>query len=168
MGYHARPNKSDKYYSGYYKLINPNKYISDPTKIVYRSSLELKFCNFVDKNPRILKWGSEIVGVPYMGADNKPHTYWMDFYVEIENKNNPAGYDRLLVEVKPSQEAMRVVENKPPLKPVKSTPTSLRNWEYALKEFMKNKLKWIYAQEYARQKCMNFVIVTEKTINQFV
>lgn len=168
MGYHAAPNKSDKYYSGYYKLINESKYITDPKKIVYRSSLELKFCNFVDKNPRVLKWGSEVVGIPYIGADNKPHTYWMDFYVEILNPKNPAGYDRLLVEVKPSQEVIRIVNNQPPQKPVKSTPTSLRNWEYALKEFYKNKLKWIHAQEYARVKGMSFIIVTEKTLNQFV
>ena len=168
MGYHAAPNKSDKYHSGYYKLINEKKYITDPSKIVYRSSLELKFCNFIDKNPKVLKWGSEVVGVPYIGSDNKPHTYWMDFYVEIENLKNPAGYDRLLVEVKPSQEVFRIVKNQPPQKPIKSTPTSLRNWEYALKEFYKNKLKWVHAQEYARVKGMTFIIVTEKTLNQFV
>ncbi len=168
MGYHAAPNKSDKYYSGYYKLINEKKYITDPSKIVYRSSLELKFCNFIDKNPKVLKWGSEVVGIPYIGSDNKPHTYYVDFYVEISNPHNPAGYDRLLVEVKPSQEVVKIIKNQPPTKPIKSTPTSLRNWEYAILEFFKNKCKWVAAQEYARVKGMTFIIVTEKTLNQFV
>lgn len=166
MGYNAPPNKSNKYVSGYYQLINKSKYISDPTKIVYRSSLELKFCTFIDKNPRILKWGSEVVGVPYQGSDNKPHTYWMDYYVEILNPKNPAGYDRLLIEVKPSQEVDKIIKNLPPQKPLKSTPTSLRNWEYAILEHYKNKLKWVAAQEYARIKGMSFQIVTEKTLNQ--
>lgn len=166
MGYHAIPNKPDKYHSGFYKLLNEKKYITDPNKIVYRSSLELKFCNFVDKNSKVLKWGSEVVGVPYIGSDGKPHTYYIDFYVEVANPNNPAGYDRILVEVKPSVEAERVIKNQPPQKPVKSTPTSLRNWEYAILEFYKNKRKWCAAKEYARIKGMIFVIVTEKTLNQ--
>ena len=166
-GYHARPNKSNKYHSGYYKLINENKYVSDPTKIVFRSSLELKFCTFIDKNPKVLKWGSEIMGIPYIGIDNKPHTYYMDFYIEIENLNNPTGYDRVLIEVKPSVEVMRIINNKPPEKPIKSTPTSLRNWEYAMLEFKKNKLKWLATQNYVRIHSMKFVIVTEKTLNQF-
>jgi hypothetical protein len=167
MGYHAMPNKPDKYNSGLYKLINESKYITDPNKIVYRSSLELKFCNFIDKSDRVLKWGSEVVGIPYIGADNKQHTYWMDFYLELKNDNNPAGYDRVLVEVKPSVEVERILKNQPPTKPKKSTPTSLRNWEYALKEHAKNYYKWRAAEVYARTRNMKFIIVTEKILNQF-
>ena len=87
--------------------------------------------------------------------------------IEIENLNNPTGYDRVLIEVKPSVEVMRIINNKPPEKPIKSTPTSLRNWEYAMLEFKKNKLKWLATQNYVRIHSMKFVIVTEKTLNQF-
>lgn len=166
MGYNARPNLPNKYEQGYYKLINESKYISDPNKIVYRSSLEKKFCTFIDKNPKVLKWGSEIIGIPY--KTDTMHTYYIDFYVEIINENNPAGYDRLLIEVKPSQEVERIVKNQPPPKPQKSTPKSLRNWEYSIKEFVKNKHKWVSAQNYARVKGMTFLIVTEKTLNNLV
>lgn len=168
MGYHAKPNKPDKYLSGYYKLINESKYVADPKQIVYRSSLELKFCNFLDKNPNVIKWGSEIIGVPYIGSDNKQHTYYLDFYVEMKNPSNPAGYDRLLVEVKPSVEVDRVIKNEPPKKPLKITPQSLKNWEYAILEFFKNRLKWQAAQSFSRTKSMSFIIVTEKTINNFI
>lgn len=167
MAYNAPPSNKGKYVQGYYKLRNPGKYISNPEQIIYRSSLELKFCTFMDMNPKVLKWGSEVVSVPYIGADNRPHTYHIDFYIEIEDARNPANMERLLIEVKPHVETMRVINNQVPEKPKRCTPTSLRNWEYALKEFMKNKKKWIYAKEYARKKNMKFLIVTEQIINQF-
>lgn len=166
MAYNARPNKTDKYDQGYYTLINESKYISNPNQIIFRSSLERKFCDFVDKSPKVLKWGSEVVSIPYKSYDNKMHTYHMDFYIEVENKQNPNGMDRILVEVKPHVESMNIINNTPPKKPIKSTPTSLRNWEYSLKEFVKNKFKWQAAQEYARIKNMKFVVITEKTINK--
>lgn len=164
MGYHAKPNKPDKYLSGYYKLINESKYVADPKQIVYRSSLEFKFCNFLDKNPVVIKWGSEIVGIPYIGADNKQHTYYIDFYVEIANPNIPSGIERLLVEVKPSQETERVLNNTPPPKPTKITKKSMENWKYSILEYQKNCHKWHYAMNYSRNKGMKFIIVTEKTL----
>lgn len=166
MGYHAKPNKKN-YISGYYSLINESKYVSNPNQIVYRSSLELKFCTFIDKNPRVLKWGSEIIGVPYIGSDNKQHTYWIDFYLEILNENNPAIFDRVLVEVKPEIETMRIIKNLPPEKPKKITPSTVKSWKYAINQFTINRLKWVQAEEYARQRGMKFIVVTERTINQF-
>ena len=144
MGYHAKPNKPDKYLSGYYKLINESKYVADPKQIVYRSSLELKFCNFLDKNPNVIKWGSEIIGVPYIGSDNKQHTYYLDFYVEMKNPSNPAGYDRLLVEVKPSVEVDRVIKNEPP-----KTEDTLVHW---LKKNPKNNKSTAYIKEVPESK----------------
>ncbi len=167
MGYHATPNKKDQYHSGFYKLLNEKKYLTDPSRIVYRSSLELKFCNFVDRNPRVIKWGSEIVGIPYIGIDGKQHTYYVDFYVEVENENHPAGYERLLVEVKPSVETERIIKNQPPAKPKTITPKSLKSWKYGLEMHYQNCQKWKYAQEYARIKGLKFIVVTEKIINQF-
>lgn len=173
MANHAPPSKG-KYISGYYVLRNKNKYISNPDQIVYRSSLELKFCTFMDINPKVVRWGSEVVSIPYVGPDKDPitkqlkkHTYHIDFYVEMEDPRNPANMERLLIEVKPHIETMRIINNQPPQKPAKSTPTSLRNWEYAIKEFLKNKHKWIHAQEYARKRSMKFLVVTEQLINKF-
>jgi hypothetical protein len=164
--YNARPNKTDKYIQGYYNLINEKKYIANPAAIVYRSGLELKFCTFADKNPKVLKWGSECCSVDYIGGDNKKHTYYIDFYLEIENPKHPAGYDRVYVEVKPEVEVARIIKGVPPEKPKKCTPTSLRNWEYAMKEYQKNVLKWKTAKKYCDSHNINFMIVTEKVLSK--
>ncbi len=167
MAYNAAPNKPDKYTQGYYKLINKEKYISNPDQIIFRSSLELSFCEIMDKSSKVLKWGSEVVSIPYKSFDNQYHTYHIDFYAIIKNEKLIGGMEQVLIEVKPFAESNRIFENEPPEKPKRITPTSLRNWEYALKEFNKNKLKWSYATEYARLKSMRFTIVTEKTLKQF-
>lgn len=167
MAYNAAPNLPNKYSSGYYVLINKEKYIGDPAKIVFRSSLENRFCKLVDNSPKVIRWGSEIVDIPYIGQDGKKHIYHMDFYIEAEN-NDKTGYDKMLIEIKPSVEVDRIFENKPPEKPKKTTPTSLRNWEYALKEFIKNKLKWSTTQQFAKDRGLVFKIVTEKTIDSFL
>ena len=52
MAYNARPNQTSKYTQGYYELINESKYISNPNQIIYRSSLELKFCKFLDDSKK--------------------------------------------------------------------------------------------------------------------
>lgn len=175
MGYNARPNRGNKYKSGSYNLINENKYISDPSKIFYRSGLEYKFCLYVDKNPKVLRWGSETVGVPYSIYNhdlkkNTNHTYWVDYYVEVSNPNSVTGtgMDVLLVEVKPEAEYLALAKNDPPPKPKNITAKSLETWEYNLKMFIKNKHKWVAAQEYARQKHMQFVVVTEKVLNRLI
>lgn len=166
MAYNAAPNMKNKYQQGYYVLKNPSKYIGDPEKIIYRSSLERKFCIKADLSEKIVKWGSEIVSIPYMGVDNKQHTYHIDFYAEVKNDENPTINDKLLIEVKPHVETMRIIENNVPQAPKKKTPTSLRNWEYAIKEFMKNKNKWVFADKYAKKRGMKFIVVTEKIVNK--
>lgn len=168
MGYNARPNQKTRYMQGQYELLNENKYIANPNEIFYRSSLEYKFCRFLDRSNKVIKWGSEVVGVPYTGSDNKPHTYYVDYYLEMVNSEDPMLPKRLLVEVKPSVETERIINNTPPSKPKKITTKSLQNWEYALKEFDKNKRKWHAAQEYSRLRSMEFVVVTEKNINKLI
>lgn len=165
MGYNAKPNQGSKYMQGQYRLINENKYIANPSEIFYRSSLEYKFCKFLDLSPLVIKWGSEIIGVPYIGADNKPHTYYVDYYLEMHNKVDPMLPIRLIIEVKPFVETEKIINNTPPKQPEKITAKSLQNWEYAIREFDKNKRKWSAAQEYARMRSMEFVVITEKNIN---
>lgn len=164
----ARPNQTTKYKQGYYKVVQEGKYIANLNEIVYRSSLEYKFCLYMDNSEKVLKWGSEVVKIPYYSPlDNKQHMYHMDFYVEMKSDTNPSGIERLLVEVKPFEEAQRIIKDLPPEQPKKMTPKAMKNWEYALKEYIRNKQKWTYAQEWARQRNMKFIIVTEKILNMF-
>ena len=168
MAYNARPTQGSKYKQGYYKLINPDKYLADPAQVIYRSGLELKYFRLFDMSENILKWGSEMTAIPYIGTDGRQHMYHIDFYIEKVNIDDPLLHDRILLEVKPHVETMRVLENKPPLAPKKTTPKSLETWEYGLREFTKNRQKWMYAREYARQRGMIFLIATEKTLDKFI
>lgn len=168
MANNARPNNTGKYKTGYYELQNPDKYLSDPSQVIYRSGLELKYFRIFDMSSTVLKWGSEIVSIPYVGHDNKPHTYYPDFYLEKVNIDNNLLHDRIILEIKPHIETMRILENKPPEPPKKQTAKSLETWEYGLKEFMRNRHKWIFAMEYARQRGMQFMVATEQTLNKFI
>lgn len=171
MSYNAKPNRPTKYKSGNYKLLNETKYIANPDKIIYRSGLEYQFCVYADKNPNILKWGSEIIGIPYTMYDyntntNRNHTYYMDYYLEVKNENHPTGMERWLIEVKPETEYLAIIGNTPPEKPKKCTPKAIETWEYGLKMFITNKHKWAAAKEYARRNHMIFYVVTEKVLAQ--
>ena len=43
---------------------------------------------YCDKEDNILSWGSEEVVVPYISpVDNKPHRYYVDFIVEVRQKD---------------------------------------------------------------------------------
>lgn len=165
MAYHARPNQPGKYKQGYFAPLNESKYISNLKQIVYRSSLEYKFCIYADKSDKVVRWGSEVISIPYMGGDGKQHMYHVDFYMEVKSLQDPDLIERWVIEVKPEDEYLRVINGTPPPKPEKITPKSLKNWEYALKEYVKNTQKWNYAKEWCRQRSMFFYVFTEKTIN---
>ena len=61
-------------YSGRYHIINSKKYVGDPTKIFYRSLWERKFMVYCDNNDKIIEWGSEESGRPYLAPwDGKMH-----------------------------------------------------------------------------------------------
>jgi len=74
-------------YSGLFKPKNPQKYVGDPTNIVYRSSWECKVMSWLDRNPSIISWASEELIIPYKSpVDNRFHRYFPDFYIKSENK----------------------------------------------------------------------------------
>ena len=52
-------------YKGKFSPKNYKKYKGDRTKIIYRSSWELRFMKWLDHNNNVLSWGSETVIVPY-------------------------------------------------------------------------------------------------------
>ena len=50
---------------GLFKPTNPEKYLGDIGKIRFMSSWELRFMNFCDTNPNVIKWGSEEFKIAY-------------------------------------------------------------------------------------------------------
>ena len=140
-------------YKGKYKVRAPYKYKGNPTKVVYRSSWELKFMNYCDTNINILEWGSEEMYVWYRSpVDNKPHRFFPDFYIKARESNGQI--KKYIIEVKPQR------QTKPPAKPKRQTRGYLREaYEYA-----KNQAKWKAANEWCLDRGFEFKVLTEKEL----
>lgn len=142
-----------QYYQGKYKPKHPNKYDGDPTNIIYRSSWELKFCNWCDYNPNVIQWSSEEVVIPYLCCtDNKVHRYYVDFKIQVKDKSNQI--KTYLVEIKPQSQTQE---------PKKRKKTKKYIQEVML--YGKNTSKWKAAQEYCKDRGWHFKIITEQELN---
>jgi hypothetical protein len=157
MGYRAAPNKSSKYHQGKYKLINEEKYLGDPTVIYFRSKWEYNLYLYLDRNERVLKWNCEGITITYEIMENNHYTtkrYYPDCYAKI--LNNDGSVNEYVIEIKPYSETI------PPKEPKKFTIKANENYEYRLKTFQKNLLKWKYAKSFCDKRGINFVVLTEQ------
>ena len=137
-------------YKGKYKPHNIEKYMGDPNMITYRSLWERRFMKFCDENSSVIRWGSEIVVIPYRSpVDGKMHRYFVDFIVETVNSKNHK--EVTLIEVKPKKQC------KEPKKQEKKTRKYLAEvYRYSI-----NKAKWDAATEWAENRGWKFKIFTE-------
>lgn len=156
-------NKSQlnsNYQQGKYQLKNANKYIGDPQNIVYRSSWELAFCNYLDVNKSIIKWSCEQPIVVYQDMTSMEHgvpktrRYYVDFFYEKLIDGDECS-EKVMVEIKPSTEV------KPPVRPLNETTKALKNYSYGIKTYAKNCCKWEAAERYAKKRGYQFLIITE-------
>lgn len=135
-------------YKGKYTIKNTKKYLGDPTKVIYRSLWERQAFKWCESNPRVKKWNSEEIVVPYKcKTDNKIHRYYVDLLVELDNKNI------ILVEIKPKKETV--------------PPQGKRKTKRYVREVMtyvKNTSKWEAANQYAEHKGWKFQVWTEDTL----
>lgn len=139
-----------KFKQGYYTPKHPEKYLGDPTKIVYRSSWELNLHKFFDNNTRVIKWGSEIVSIPYLKpTDGRIHKYYPDYYVEFINTDGEI--IRELIELKPLAQTRQ---------PRGRGKQNL----YEQLTFAVNVSKWAAAEEWCRTRGINWRIVTERSV----
>lgn len=126
------------------------KYTGDLTNIIMRSSWETMFANWCDKNPSVIKWKSEETIVPYRcPTDGKLHRYFVDFQVQIRDKNGRV--KTYLIEVKPAK------QTRPPEYPGRRT----RRYIEESMTFIKNQAKWQAANEWAKDRGWEFKIITE-------
>jgi len=141
-------------YKGKFSPRNPKKYVGDHTKITYRSGLELKLMNFLDKHTDVHSWGSETVIIPYRSPiDNKYHRYFMDFVVQFKKADGTV--ETCLIEVKPLKQTAA------PKKPSRVTRRFLKE----VQTWGVNSAKWEATQEYCAKRGWKFIIMTEKQIN---
>ena len=144
--------KSQSYKQGQYRPVNSKKYKGKGNP-EYRSSWELKFFKWCDKNPNVLRWGSETVIVPYISpVDNKLHRYFVDNIVTIKENNIIKTY---LVEIKPLK------QTQPPIASKRKKKSTILYEQYT---YAVNQAKWAAARKFAETKKLEFIILTEKEL----
>ena len=143
-----------KRYKGKYKIKNPNKYLGNPTNIIYRSLMEKRFMEWCDSNDKCYKWSSEEVVIPYISPlDNKQHRYFPDFLIQT-----PKGW--FLIEVKP------LTQSRPPKKLVVENLDLKKKRRYikSVQTWLVNEAKWKAATKVCEKKGWSFQILTEKQL----
>lgn len=141
------------FHQGKFRPKNPEKYIGDPTNIIFRSSWELKFMSWADQKESIVKWRSEETIIPYISPiDNKYHRYFVDFQIQVRDKSGRL--QTYLIEIKPER------QTKPPVKQQKVTKKYVKE----VIEWGKNEAKWKAADDFAKDRGWKFVILTENEL----
>ena len=132
-------------YKGKFRPQNPKKYKGDYTKIIYRSGWELKFMNYLDRQPDVISWSSEEVIIPYKSPiDNKFHRYYPDFWVKTLKGES-------LIEIKPKRQTL----------PPKENPKHRRRYLKEVKTWGINSAKFAAAEQYSRTKGWEWRIITD-------
>jgi hypothetical protein len=136
-------------YKGFFKPKNPTKYKGDPTKIIYRSSWELRLMAYLDDHPNVIQWSSEEFSIPYRSPiDNKVHRYFPDFWVK---QNINGKMEILVLEVKPRAQTIAPIPQK---KATRRYITEVKTWGI-------NSSKWKAAEEYCLDRKWKFMIIDE-------
>lgn len=142
-----------QYLQGRYSPIHPEKYLGNPTKIFYRSSLELSFMRYCDLHEAIIGWSSEEIIVPYRDPSrgNKLHRYFPDFLIKKQEGDR---IKSIMIEIKPSSQL------KPPIRKSRVTKRYItESYEYA-----RNEAKFAAARVYCEKRGWQFTVLTEKEI----
>jgi hypothetical protein len=137
-------------YSGLFKPKHPEKYVGDPTNIVYRSSWEVKVMSWLDNNDSIITWASEELFIPYISpVDNRWHRYFPDFLVKFRTKDNKLS--TMMLEVKPKKQT---AQPDPQKRKTKQFINEVKTWGV-------NQAKWKAASEYCLDRGWEFKLITE-------
>ena len=173
------PRKSEnvKYHQGYYIPEHPEKWLTKEN--VYRSSWEFLFCKWADQNPAVLKVASEPIGIKYLDPTGnleycmkhnldpnnpqnwKARTYYTDFWIEIADETKPDGKKRIFIEIKPYDQTQCP-------KPLTESATLKEHKAYnrAAQTFLVNQSKWTAAREFFKSRGAEFMVITERTLQQ--
>ena len=141
-------------YKGKFKIKNSQKYKGNPSNIIYRSLMELRFMKWCDSSEKILQWSSEEVVIPYISPiDNKRHRYFPDFLIQTAK-----GW--FLIEVKPQ------IESRPPKKKLFENLNLKKKRRYmkSVRTWLVNEAKWNAAKKVCEVEGWTFEIFTEKQL----
>lgn len=144
-----------KYHQGIFRPKNIQKYIGNPTNILYRSGWEKSFLIWCDRTPSVIAYGSEELVIPYISPiDFKQHRYFIDFFVVIKKPNGMI--QKFAVEIKPYS------QTRPPR--VSKTKVLTESAKSKVETYMINQAKWTAARDFCRKNNMEFIILTEKEL----
>jgi hypothetical protein len=167
------PNAKTK--QGYYKVQNREKYVGDPSLVIYRSSWEYTFCRWCDYSPSILRWSSEPLRVPYydrvskleevkrQGLDPNNPKNWVikyyntDYWIEVSQGDGSS--KKMFVEIKPASKL------KKPIPPGEGASLKeIRRFNMLAKEYLINEAKFAALKAWAEKNGSQFWVFTEETL----
>lgn len=145
--------RDSKWHQGRFHPQHPEKYLGDSRNIIYRSSWELHFLKWCDRNDAVIEYASEEFSIPYVSpVDNRVHRYYPDGYVKIRHNNGEV--KKYIVEIKPER------QTKEPKKPSRMTKTYINE----VTTYAVNQAKWKYAAEFAKDNGIEFKVLTENDL----
>lgn len=135
--------------TGRYFPLHPEKYQGSQVP-VYKSGLEMRMMQYLDKNPSIIRWTYEPKAIRYLDRSENPpkvRQYFIDFTAIVK-----VGLLQKTVwlEVKPYCESVK--------------PKNTKNVN-AMLLWLKNTSKWQAAEQLAKSKGYEFHVITEKQLN---
>lgn len=126
---------------------NPEKYVGDVDKIMFRSRWEVSVMQWLDSRDAVIRWGSEEVNISYLSPlDSRVHQYYPDFFVEYRDANGAILKE--IVEVKPLHES----------------DAAHAKHQRSKDAVAVNMAKWKAAAIWCEQRGMTFRVITEKSI----
>lgn len=153
----VKPTKKSGFTQGYFKPINPEKYVGNPP-IIYRSSWERKFMIWCDTNPKVLLWSSEPIQIEYLSRqDQRKHNYFPDFYMKVLQDDGRT--KEFLVEIKPKNQLVK------PEPPKKTSKKALDSYKFLAEQYVKNMDKYAAAKVYCANREWSFIVLTEESLN---
>ena len=143
--------RDSKYNQGRFHPQNPEKYKGDIQNIIYRSSWELKFMQWCDRNPNVIEYASEEFCIPYLSPiDNRVHRYFPDFIMKVKEQSGEI--KKYIIEIKPKRQTVP---------PVQTSKKRTKTFINEVKTYVVNEAKWKAAEEWCKDHLLEFMVITE-------
>jgi hypothetical protein len=143
--------RDSKYNQGRFHPQNPGKYKGDVQNIIYRSSWELKFMQWCDRNTNVIEYASEEFCIPYLSPiDNRVHRYFPDFIMKVKEQSGEI--KKYIIEIKPKRQTVP---------PVQTSKKRTKTFINEVKTYVVNEAKWKAAEEWCKDHLLEFMVITE-------
>lgn len=155
-----KPNPNSKHQEGYYALVNEYKYIGDVANVIYRSSYELTMWRQLDMDDDVIYWCAEPpqLKIKYF---NPVKQRWSSYFPDAFCLKRINGKEvKCILEVKPKSKL------KPPNKPKTNDLKKQESYQRRLGEHKVIDAKRKASIDFARQKGMEYVFITEDTVKK--